>query len=197
MYNSKIIKQKNMPYIPLEEHLPGITGLLEYRKDSGQPIRELTQILMRGNSTLTEAERELIALVVSTGNQCTFCSTAHTATADLLIGNHETSQKVKQDIATAPVSEKMKALLTIASLTRESGKRVTAEVIDKAKSAGATDVEIHDTVLIAALFCLYNRYVDGLATALPDENNYYNVLAERLVNHGYTRLPEGYDHLKK
>ena len=193
----KIIKQKNMPYIPLEEHLPGITGLLEYRKDSGQPIRELTQILMRGNSTLTEAERELIASVVSSGNQCTFCSTAHTATADLLIGNHETSQKVKQDIATAPVSEKMKALLTIASLTRESGKRVTAEVIDKAKAAGATDVEIHDTVLIAALFCLYNRYVDGLATALPDENNYYNVLAERLVNHGYTRLPEGYDHLKK
>src|SRR6185312_10713896 len=186
-----------MPYIPLETHLPGITGLLEYRKDSGQPIRELTQILMRGESTLTEGERELIASVVSSGNQCTFCSTAHTATADLLIGNHETSQKVKQDIATAPVSEKMKALLTIASLTRESGKRVTAEVIDKAKAAGATDVEIHDTVLIAALFCLYNRYVDGLATALPEENNYYHALAERLVNHGYTRLPQGYDHLKK
>ena len=186
-----------MPYIRLESHLPGITGLLEYRKDSGQPIRELTQILMRGNSTLTEAERELIASVVSNGNQCTFCTTAHTAAADLLIGNRETSQKVKQDIATAPVSEKMKALLTIASLTRESGKRVTAEVIDKAKNAGATDVEILDTVLIAALFCLYNRYVDGLATSLPEENNYYDVLAERLVNHGYTRLPQGYDHLKK
>lgn len=186
-----------MSYIPLENHLPGITGLLEYRKDSGQPIRELTQILMRGPSTLTEGERELIASVVSNGNQCTFCSTAHTATADLLIGDHETSQKVKQDIATAPVSEKMKALLTIASLTRESGKRVTTAVIDKAKAAGATDIEIHDTVLIAALFCLYNRYVDGLGTALPEENNYYHVLAERLVNHGYTRLPQGYDHLKK
>lgn len=185
-----------MPYINLESHLPGITGLLEYRKDSGQPIRELTQILMRGPSTLTEGERELIASVVSNGNQCTFCSTAHTAVADLLIGENETSQKVKQDIATAPVSEKMKALLTIASLTRESGKRVTAEVIDKAKAAGATDVEIHDTVLIAALFCLYNRYVDGLGTALPEENNYYHVLAERLVNHGYMRLPQGYDHLK-
>ena len=186
-----------MPYIPLEGHLPGITGLLEYRKDSGQPIRELTQILMRGKSTLTEAERELIASVVSDGNQCTFCSTAHTAAADLLIGENETSQKVKEDIATAPVSEKMKALLTIASLTRESGKRVTASAIDKAKAAGATDIEIHDTVLIAALFCLYNRYVDGLATALPAEKSYYDVLAERLVNHGYTRLPEGYDHLKK
>jgi len=176
-----------MPYIPLESHLPGITGLLEYRKDTGQPIRELTQILMRGESTLTEAERELIASVVSYGNQCTFCSAAHFATADLLIGDHETSQKVKQDIATAPVSEKMKALLTIASLTRESGKKVTSEVINTAKAAGATDIEIHDTVLIAALFCLYNRYVDGLATALPEENHYYNNLAERLVNQEYKR----------
>jgi hypothetical protein len=72
VYNSKIIKQKIMPYIPLEDHLPGITGLLEYRKDSGQPIRELTQVLMRGPSSLTEGERELIASVVSNGNQCTF-----------------------------------------------------------------------------------------------------------------------------
>ncbi len=186
-----------MPYIPLQSHLPGITGLLEYSKDSGKPIRDLTQILMRGNSTLTEGERELIASVVSNGNQCTFCTTAHTAAADLLIGDHETSQKVKENVTTAPVSEKMKALLTIASLTRENGKRVTAGVIDRAKAAGATDIEIHDTVLIAALFCLYNRYVDGLATALPTEDNYYDVLAERLVNHGYTRLPQGYDHLKK
>jgi uncharacterized peroxidase-related enzyme len=197
VYNSKIIKQKIMPYIPLEDHLPGITGLLEYRKDSGQPIRELTQVLMRGPSSLTEGERELIASVVSNGNQCTFCSTAHTATADLLIGDHETSQKVKEDIATAPVSEKMKALLEIASLTRISGKSVTEESIEKAKSAGATDIEIHDTVLIAALFCMYNRYVDGMATSLPKEESYYEVLAERLVNYGYMRLPQGYDHLKK
>lgn len=186
-----------MPYIPLETHLPGITGLLEYRKDSGQPIRELTQILMRGESTLTEGERELIASVVSSGNQCTFCSTAHTAAADLLLGDHETSKAVKKDINTAPVSEKMKALLTIASLTREGGKYVTAEAIQNAKAAGATDIEIHDTVLIAALFCLYNRYVDGLATALPAENSYFDHLAERLVNHGYMRLPQGYDHLQK
>jgi uncharacterized peroxidase-related enzyme len=186
-----------MPYIPLESHLRGITGLLEYRKDSGQPIRELTQILMRGQSTLTEGERELIASVVSTANHCTFCSTAHTAAADLLIGDHETSQKVKEDIHTAPVSEKMKTLLTIASLTGKGGKYVTAEAISKAKAAGASDVEIHDTVLIAALFCLYNRYVDGLATALPAENSYFDQLAERVVNHGYMRLPQGYDHLKK
>jgi uncharacterized peroxidase-related enzyme len=186
-----------MPYIPLEEHLPGITGLLEYRKDTAQPIRELTQTLLRGPSALTEAERELIATVVSSGNECVFCTTAHTAAADLLIGNNETSEKVKQDITTAPVSNKMKRLLTIASMVRESGKSVTGEAIQQAKDEGATDIEIHDTVLIAALFCLYNRYVDGLATALPQDSAYFDVLAHRLVDNGYKRLPQGYDHLKK
>jgi uncharacterized peroxidase-related enzyme len=186
-----------MPYITLESHLPGITGLLEYAKEPAQPIRNLTQFLLRGPSTLSEADRELIATVVSHNNQCTFCTTAHTAAADLLAGEVETAQKVKENIETAPVTEKMKALLTIAKLIAQNGRNVTTEVVDRAKAAGATDVEIHDTVLIAALFCYYNRYVDGLATALPADAGYYDVLAERLVNHGYTRLPQGYDHLKK
>ena len=186
-----------MPYIPVEEHLPGITGLLEYRRDTAQPIRELTQFLLRGSSTLTEAERELIATVVSSGNECTFCTAAHTAAVDLLTGDHSIVEQVKKDHHHAPVSDKMKALLNIAAGVRVSGKSVSAEMIDKARAEGATDIEIHDTVLIASLFCLYNRYVDGLATALPEDASYYNILADRIVHHGYMRLPQGYDHLKK
>lgn len=185
-----------MPYIPLEEHLPGITGLLEYRKDSAAPIRELTQILLRGPSSLTEAERELIATVVSHRNQCTFCATAHTAAADVLLGESITAEKVKADIDTAPVSNKMKTLLTIAAQVQQSGKAVTETAIRDAKQAGATDTEIHDTVLIAALFCLYNRYVDGLATVTPTDPAFYQGLGERLKNNGYNRLAQGYDHLK-
>ena len=186
-----------MPYIPLEEHLPGITGLLEYRKDSAAPIRELTQILLRGPSTLTEGERELIATIVSHRNECRFCATAHTAAANVLLGEETTAELVKQDIATAPVSDKMKALLTIASQVQVNGRSVTTEAIQKAKDEGATDVEIHDTVLIAALFCLYNRYVDGLATFTPANPEFYKNLGQRLKDHGYNRLPQGYDHLKK
>ena len=186
-----------MPYIPLEEHLPGITGLLEYKKDTAEPIRELTQVLLRGPSSLTEGERELIATVVSHRNQCRFCTAAHTAAADQLLGETETSASVKQDIASAPVSDKMKALLTIAAQVQVSGKAVTPDTIQKAKEAGATDIEIHDTVLIAALFCLYNRYVDGLATVAPANPEFYQGLGERLTRHGYNRLPHGYDHLKK
>src|ERR1700760_4569605 len=166
-----------MPYIPLEEHLPGITGLLEYRQDTAKPIRELTQILLRGSSTLSEGERELIATVTSNGNQCRFCTAAHTAAADIFLGEAETSACVKTDI--------------------ESGRSVTPEHVERAKSAGATDLEIHDTVLISALFCLYNRYVDGLATALPDDAGYFDMLADRLFTNGYMRNPQGYDHLKK
>jgi uncharacterized peroxidase-related enzyme len=186
-----------MPHIPLEAHLPGITGLLEYRQDTASPIRKLTQILLRGESTLTPAERELIATVVSHGNQCQFCTAAHTAAANLLLGEETTAEQVKTDPSQAPVSEKMKVLLDIAKRTQQSGKKVSAEVIRQAKDAGATDLEIHDTVLIAALFCLYNKYVDGMASVTPTDPAFYERLADRIVHHGYARLPQGYDHLRK
>lgn len=185
-----------MPFIPLENHLPGITGLLEYRKDSAEPIRELTQFLLRGANSLTEGERELIATIVSHNNECKFCTSAHTAATDLLFGEGETAAAVKANIESAPVSEKMKALLTIARQVQQGGKNVTTQTVDRARNAGATDIEIHDTVLIAALFCLYNRYVDGLSTVTPTDSGFYKGLADRIVNHGYMRLPHGYDHLK-
>ena len=174
-----------MPHITLEDHLPGITGLLEYRKDSAQPIRELTQFLLRGSSTLSEAERELIATIVSHGNHCKFCTTAHTAAADKLLGECETTNAIKNDIESSPVSEKMKSLLVIARQVQQSGKAVTEESVARARNAGATDVEIHDTVLIAALFCLYNRYVDGLATTTPTDMGSYPLRARQIVEKGY------------
>jgi uncharacterized peroxidase-related enzyme len=185
-----------MPYLPLAAHLPGITGLLEYRTDTALPIRELTQILLRGESTLSRAERELIATVVSHGNGCRFCTTAHTAAADLLLGESATTHAVKHDPAAAPVSDKMKALLTIAGKVQRDARTVSPADVALARQHGATDREIHDTVLIAALFCLYNKYVDGLASVTPDDPAFYSRLADRIVHHGYHRLPGGYDHLK-
>jgi uncharacterized peroxidase-related enzyme len=181
-----------MPYIPVQEHLPGITGLLEFRQDTARPIRELTQFLLRGINTLSQAERELIATAVSGGNECTFCTTAHAAAADKLLGENRTSKEVLHNIDIATITPKLKALLYIAMMTRESGKSVTIEAINDAKTAGATDLEIHDTVLIAGLFCMYNRYVDGLGTALPANSSYYDTLADRLLTNGYVRPPQGF-----
>jgi len=174
-----------MPHIPLDENLPGITGLLNYRQDTALPVRQLTQILLRGESTLTEGERELIATVVSQGNECKFCTAAHTAAADALLGERETAEKVKHDPDNAPVSGKMKYLLEIARKVQADARTVSADLVEKAKVEGATDLEIHDTVLIAALFCLYNKYVDGLASVTPTEPAFYDRLANILKNNGY------------
>ena len=178
------------PHIPVQDGLVGITSLLEYRLDTGAPIRALTQTLLRGPSTLTEGERELIAAVVSRRNACRFCTTAHTAAAELLLGEGETVEAVKHDLEGAPVTGKMKTLLRIAARVQESGRSVSRDDVSAARAEGATDVEIHDTVLIAALFCLYNRYVDGLAAFTPDDPAYYRTLADRIVHRGYLR-PEG------
>jgi uncharacterized peroxidase-related enzyme len=174
-----------MPHIPLDQNLPGITGLLNYRKDTALPIRQLTQILLRGESTLTEGERELIATVTSQGNQCKFCTAAHTAAADALLGEKETSDKVKFDPDNAPVSDKMKHLLEIARRVQADARTVSPELVANAKDAGATDMELHDTVLIAALFCLYNKYVDGLASVTPTDPAFYERLASILKSSGY------------
>lgn len=181
---------RNAPFIPTASNLPGITGLLEYRLDTGKPIREMTQVLLRGPSTLTQGERELIASLVSARNECRFCSTAHTAAAELLMGEGETVEAVKQDPESAPVTPKMKALLRIAGKVQQNGRLVSEEDVAAARAEGATDMEIHDTVLIASLFCLYNRYVDGLAAVTPEDPEFYRTLADRIVNRGYVR-PEG------
>lgn len=182
-----------MPHITLAPHLPGITGLLEYRLDTAAPIRALTQLILRGPGTLSFAEREMIATVVSQANECQFCTAAHAAVTDILLGESQTCQIILQDIEAAPIAEKMKALLHIAKLTQKGGHFVTEKAIIRAKNAGATDLEIHDTVLIAALFCLYNKYVDGLATNLPDDPGYFLQLGERIAV-SYGRRPEGYGH---
>jgi uncharacterized peroxidase-related enzyme len=186
-----------MPHIPLNENLPGITGLLNYRQDTALPIRQLTQILLRGESTLTEGERELIATVVSQGNQCKFCTAAHTAAADALLGESATAEMVKHDPEHAPVSEKMKYLLEIARKVQADARTVSTELVAKAKKSGATDLEIHDTVLIAALFCLYNKYVDGLASVTPTDPAFYNRLANILKTSGYLPSANRYESLNE
>jgi uncharacterized peroxidase-related enzyme len=185
-----------MPHIPLSPDLPGITGLLDYRKDTAMPIRQLTQILLRGESSLSEGERELIATVTSQGNQCQFCTAAHSAASDFFFGEKETSRAVKQNLSAAPVSGKMKALLEIAKAVQADARTVSGTMVSKARAEGATDREIHDTVLIAALFCLYNKYVDGLATVTPEAPAFYEKLAGILGTKGYLPSENRYASLK-
>jgi uncharacterized peroxidase-related enzyme len=175
-----------MAHITLPEGLPGIRGPMAFRPETAKPLNELVDVLLRGPHILTPAERELIATYVSTQNDCRYCQTIHGAiAAHHLHGDEDLVVKVKTDPEQAPISDKLKALLVIASKTAESGKAVTADDIARARERGATDLEIHDTVLIAAVFCMCNRYVDGLATWAPDDADFYRQRAAIVARNGY------------
>ncbi|MEX0728688.1 MAG: peroxidase-related enzyme [Planctomycetaceae bacterium] len=180
-----------MPYIKLPEGVPGITGPMQAYPETAVYLRGLVNALLQGPSSLTPAEREIIATSVSHGNECKFCTWSHAAIARAHLG---ASANVVDDVlsgrAETALSPKMNVLLTIAEKVRQDGRLVTADDVAKARAAGADDKAIHDTVLIAAAFCMFNRYVDGLGTWAPDEESkYYASIGEMLAKDGYRYIP--------
>jgi len=175
-----------MAHISLPDGLPGIIGPLTQYPETGRPLGEFTQVLLRSTNGLTPAEREMIAAHVSTVNDCTFCSNSHSAAARALLEDRaEVMDQVRADPESAPISEKMKALLALAGKVAISGRAVLSDDVERARIHGATDRDIHDAVLIAAAFCMFNRYVDGLATLTPEEPVAYAAIGERLAEAGY------------
>ncbi|MFN8050718.1 MAG: carboxymuconolactone decarboxylase family protein [Acidimicrobiales bacterium] len=188
-----------MPHIDLPEGVPGVRSLFEYRPETALPLLELVETLLRGPSTLSPGERELIASYVSRLNACRFCEATHSAFAAVQLDDDwELVESVKADPDAAAVTDKLKALLAIAAKVQQGGLAVTESDVAAAKDAGATDVEIHDTVLIAATFCMFNRYVDGLATWTPSSDpQAYLPRARALAADGYLSRPNNSDYLAK
>lgn len=179
-----------MAHIAVPEGVPGIRSLVMFRPETGQHLYELAQVLLRGESPLSSAERELIATHVSSRNNCMFCMSSHAAAARELYGDERlVVDCVIDDFTQAPVSAKMKALLNIAGKVQQTGKAVTSDDVAEARKQGATDRDIHDTVLIAATFCMFNRYVDGLASLTPTDPLAYAEMGKRMATLGYV-LPK-------
>ncbi|MEP6682669.1 MAG: peroxidase-related enzyme [Parafilimonas sp.] len=175
-----------MPHINVDENLPGIRSLMAFSPETAIPMGKLANLMLRSNEGLTMAEREMIATYVSYLNDCFYCLQSHGAIVSCYLNdNNELIEQVKKDFQQADISEKMKALLTIAGSVQKGGKNVTEQQIENAKKLGATDKDIHDTVLIAALFCMFNRYVDGLASNTPTDLSTYPLRAKQITDHGY------------
>jgi uncharacterized peroxidase-related enzyme len=169
-----------VPHIDLPP-LPGIAGLLAGHPDTAGPLNSLAEALLRGPSPLTPAERETIAAYVSRRNECTFCAETHGAVA----------RHLARDDGSGPADTdaKLNALLAIAEKVRVDGRSVTADDVARARDAGADDRAIHDTVLIAAAFSMFNRYVDGLDTLTPTDPARYEQRARILAENGYLPVP--------
>jgi len=182
-----------MPHIPLDPELPGIRGAMAFRPETARPLNALVEVLLQGPNTLTRGERELIATYVSSLNCTQFCHSIHGAVAAAhLGGNEDLVRQVKVDFMKAQISPKLKTLLNIAGKVQQDGKLVTPADIEAARREGATDIEIHDTVLIAAAFCMYNRYVDGLGTNQPADPAFYRERGKRVAREGYVAVSEEY-----
>ncbi len=179
-----------MAHIQVPEGVPGIRSLVMFRPETGQHLYELAQVLLRGESPLSEAERELIAAYVSSRNECMFCMSSHAAASRCLYGDEKNIvDNVLNDVDNSRISNKLKALLKIAGKVQILGKEVTEEDIAKARKEGADDREIHDTVLIAATFSMFNRYVDGLASWTPTDPAAYEEMGKRMAK-GYVMPTE-------
>jgi len=179
-----------MAHIKVPEGVPGIRSLVMFRPDTGKHLYDLAHVLLREPSPLSSAERELIAAYVSSRNNCTFCMSSHAAAARELYGDErDIVDCAIEDVGEAPLSDKMKALLNIAAKVARSGKDVTAGDVEIARKHGAGDRDIHDTVLIAAAFCMFNRYVDGLAALTPTDPKAYEEMGKRMTTIGYV-LPQ-------
>lgn len=175
-----------MPHIQVDPNLPGIRSLMAFRPETAEPMSALAEILLRDTDGLTPAERELIATYVSFLNDCFYCHHSHGEIAVCYLnGNRSLVDDVRNDYNTADISDKLKALLNIAGKVQQSGKSVSADDVAKARELGATDKDIHDTVLIAAAFCMFNRYVDGLAAATPTDLTSYPLRAKQVAENGY------------
>jgi uncharacterized peroxidase-related enzyme len=182
-----------MAYIQLPEGLPGIRGAMAFRPQTAKPLNELVEILLHAPNSLTPGVRELIATYVSSENDCYYCQTIHGAIAAASLNDDEALvKKVKHDFHNAAISPKLKALLVIAGHVQKGGKHVTPDDVENARAQGATDLEIHDTVLIAAAFCMYNRYVDGLGTTQPRDEAMYRERGKRVARDGYVAVSKEY-----
>ena len=176
-----------MPHIEITNDLPGIAGLMVHRPDTAGPLTQLADTLLRGPMSLSKGERELIAAYTSELNVTQFCSESHSAfAAAQLDGGADLVKAVLHSPDDAPITPKMRALLRIAAEVHGPVQPVSPEALAAARAEGADDDQIHDTVLIAAAFCLYNRYVTCLDTTLPTESDYYERGAKRIVANGYS-----------
>jgi uncharacterized peroxidase-related enzyme len=171
-----------------------MVALSSYRPDVYSRLASLADLLLQQqhpSSTISPGDRELIAAYVSSLNRCDYCHVVHGAVAAAHLQNSKLVEDVKCDYEASEASPKMKALLRIAGLVQRSGREVNREAVESAKREGASEMDVHDTVLIAAAFCMFNRYVDGLATEMPGDLGAFMGRGAMIAEKGYEAMGKG------
>jgi uncharacterized peroxidase-related enzyme len=154
--------------------------------ETSKPLLEIHEVLLRGPSPFTAAERELIAAYVSARNRCRYCHGVHTATVERLGLPQGAMQQIVDDLETAPVSEKMKPVLRYAQKLTQAPADATRADVETLLAAGWDETALYHAVAVTALFNFMNRLVDGLGIELDPA--YVKPAAERLTDRGYRAM---------
>ena len=175
-----------MPYL---KSLPEDAVLLQVFRaypDTARPLLDYHELVMRGPSPFTVAERELIAAYVSGVNECGYCHGVHTATAEAFGLPEGLLEALLSDLDTAPVDDKTRAVLRYVGKLTTSLSRLTDEDAAAVLAAGWEERALHDAVIVCALFNFMNRMVNGLGIKADD--TYFALSGKRLRDVGYTGL---------
>jgi uncharacterized peroxidase-related enzyme len=176
-------------HIDVVQGLPGIVGLLAKFKETAHPLSLLAEtLLQKATPGFSMTERETLASYVSFLNDCQFCSESHAGAADAHAKERGYAKRFWETSGASFANRRFGALLNIAAKVQKGGRHVTKDDVALALNEGATEAEVHDAVLIAAAFCMYNRYVDGLGTfAPPRGDEAYAVMGKDLAETGYMK----------
>ena len=206
-------RSREEPIVGGLPEVPGIIAAISLTPGLGMHLRGLANELLVKDfpgTTLTRAERELLATAVSGANECFYCMDSHGAFALALLG-HETANgspagagangpSTRTDANassahalieglkvgdTSGLSSKMRALVAIARTVQRRARDLTRDDVAIALGAGATDADTQLAVLIASAFCMYNRMVDGLRARTPPNADAYRERAAQIAEHGY------------
>lgn len=177
-----------MPFLPSLGPSASLIEVFRAFPDTSKPLIEFHEVLLRGPSPFSEAERELIAAYVSGLNRCRYCHGVHTATSERLGVAEGALRQLLEAFEAAPVSEKMRPVLTYARKLTEAPDSVTQADADAVRAAGWDETALYHTVAVTALFNFMNRLVEGLGIELnPD---YVEPASKRLAERGYLPLIE-------
>lgn len=175
-----------MAHISLDPNLPGMRSLLAFRPAIAPSLLGLMQTIMRSNIGLSIGERELIATYVSKLNNCSQCFQIHGEVAKCFFIDQPTLiNEILEDSNLSTITERQNVILNIAKNVQRGGLFVTAKQIEEAKLKGISELEIHDIVLIASLFCFFNKYSDGLGLTSNDTPETLSKRGQIMAEFGY------------
>ncbi|MQA79395.1 MAG: alkylhydroperoxidase AhpD family core domain-containing protein [Streptosporangiales bacterium] len=164
--------------------VPDAAKITFYRPDFyGTHAKKFTQEAMRGRSTWSVGDRELMAAYVSTVNDCPFCVGAHTATATQAYQDRERVAAVLADLDFAPIDEGLRATLgMLGKLTREG--TLSADDIRAVLSAGVSHQQIEDALAVSFAFNTTDRLANAFAFDVLSQEG-FEAGAKYLLKRGY------------